>query len=83
MKHEDFFKGKEILDKIQDLNTYKNRLFWIRDNKSLVVVLKYESGSEIKQQLFKNNDLINEAIGKEIVIVTEKLIELQKQFDEL
>ena len=85
MKHDMFTKAKELKEKYDSLQTYRNKLHHAKGNSLSKIKLHYSFGpySGKGELYFRNRSLMQEAIEKEIELVTVEMEELQKQFDEL
>jgi hypothetical protein len=85
MKNDVFTKAKELKEKYDSLQTYRNKLYNAKGNSLSKITLDYTVGPHNRrgELYFKNRSLMQEAIEKEIELVTVEIEELQKQFDEL
>lgn len=85
MKHDVFTKAKELKEKYDSLQIYRNKLQHTKGNSLSKITLDYTVGPYNRREelYFKNMSLMQEAIEKEIELVTVEIEELQKQFDEL
>ena len=85
MKNDLFNKAKELKQEHDKLYEYRNKLHHAKGRSLVNVKLEFTVGvyNRANELYFKNIDLINEAIEKEIELVTVELDALQKQFDEL
>jgi hypothetical protein len=80
-----FSKAKELKEKYNALYTYRNKLYHAKGCSLSGVKLEFTVGQYNRQSdcYFRNKELMQEAIEKEIELLTAELNELQKQFDEL
>ena len=85
MKNDVFNKAKELKEKYDSLQTYRNKLQHAKGCSLSKITLDYTVGPHNRrgELYFRNRSLMNEAIEKEIELVTVEIEELQKQFDEL
>ncbi len=85
MKHDVFTKAKELKEKYDSLQIYRNKLQHAKGNSLSKITLDYTVGHYNRREelYFKNMSLMQEAIEKERELVTVEIEELQKQFDEL
>jgi hypothetical protein len=85
MKNDIFNQAKELKEKYNALYTYRNKLSHAKGCSLSEIKLEYTVGPYNRKDdlYFRNKGLMNEAIEKEIELVTIELDELQKQFDEL
>ena len=85
MDNKVFEEAKKLKEQYDELYEYRNKLHHAKGCSLNRVTLEFNVGSFNRPSdvYFKNIGLIREAIKKEIELVTFKLDELQKQFDEL
>jgi hypothetical protein len=85
MKNDVFNLAKNLKDQYDKLYEYRRKLQHAKGCSLGRVTLEFTVGpyNRADELYFKNIDLINEAIEKEIELVTVELDTLQKQFDEL
>jgi len=80
-----FNKAKELKEKYNSLYTYRNKLHHAKGCNLSKIKLEFRVGPHniVDDLYFRNESIMQEAIEKEIELVTVELEELQKQFDEL
>jgi hypothetical protein len=80
-----FYKAQELKEKYNELYTYRNKLYLAKGCSLSGVKLEFTVGQYNRESefYFRNKELMQETIEKEIELLTIELDELQKQFDEL